>query len=164
MEKNVSDGLLARIERLEKDGRHWKAGVLCLAALLAAAVLIGATDNPQEATLKKLTIVNSSGDSVVVLGSDGHGKAIMTFRDPEGKLFMELGTQLGPHLWMQGADGQSSVQVGVWKWEEADKEVPSLRFSDTKGEERVKLGYDLDFKAGLEICCKAGRIVALSGD
>jgi len=164
MNGSPSDDLFRRLEKLEREGRRWKAGALGLAALLAAAVLVGATDNPQEATLKKLTIVNSSGDSVVVLGSDGHGKAIMTFRDPEGKLFMELGTQLGPHLWMQGADGQSSVQVGVWRWEEADKEVPSLRFADTKGEERVKLGYDLDFKAGLEICCKAGRIVSLSGD
>ena len=164
MEASGNDILLGRVERLERESRRWRAGALAVAAMLAVAVLSGASAGPKEAKLKKLTIVDEAGVAVASFGVDSYGKPRIAFTDAEGKLMLEMGTHLGSHVWFQGSDGESCVQMGVWRWEDAAKEVPSLRFSDNKGMERIKLGYDLKYKPALEICCKSSRVVSLSGD
>lgn len=156
--------LLRRVECLERDSRRWRAGALAVTILLAGIVLMGAGGGGKEAKLRKLTIVNEAGVAVASLGVDSYGKPRLAFTDEKQKLLLELGTNLGSHAWFQGSDGESCVQLGVWRWADASKEVPSMRFSDNKGMEKIKIGYDLNYRPSLEICCKGGRVVSLSGD
>ena len=159
-----NERLLCRVERLERESRRWRAGAMAVSVLLAGLVFMGANGGAKEAKLKKLTIVNEAGVAVATLGVDSYGKPRLAFTDEQQKLLLELGTNLGSHAWFQGSDGESCVQLGVWRWADAAKEVPSMRFSDNKGMEKIKIGYDLDYRPSLEICCKAGRVVSLSGD
>jgi len=156
--------LLRRVESLERESRRWRAGALAVSMLLIGLVFMGAGGGAKEAKLKKLTIVNEAGMEVATLGVDSYGKPRLAFYDEQQKLLLELGTNLGSHAWFQGSDGESCVQLGVWRWADAAKEVPSMRFSDNKGMEKIKIGYDLNYRPALEICCKAGRVVTLSGD
>ena len=164
MTMSENERLLGRVERLERESRRWRAGAMAVSILLAGTVLMGAGVGAKEAKLRKLTIVNEAGVSVATLGVDSYGKPRLAFTDDQQKLLLELGTNLGSHAWFQGSDGESCVQLGVWRWADAAKEVPSMRFSDNKGMEKIKIGYDLNYRPSLEICCKAGRVVSLSGD
>ena len=160
-----SEKLLCRVEKLERESRRWRAGALAVSVLFLGLVFMGATGGgAKEAKLKKLTIVNEAGASVATLGVDSYGKPRLAFTDDQQKLLLELGTNLGSHAWFQGSDGESCVQLGVWRWADAAKEVPSIRLSDNKGMEKIKIGYDLNYRPALEICCKGGRVVSLSGD
>lgn len=159
-----NEKLVRRIEKLEREAGRWRTGALAVSVLLLGLVFMGAGGGGKEAKLKKLTIVNEAGASVATLGVDSYGKPRLAFTDEKQKLLLELGTNLGSHAWFQGSDGESCVQLGVWRWEDAAKEVPSIRLSDNKGMEKIKLGYDLNYRPALEICCKGGRVVSLSGD
>jgi len=163
---NMADNerLLRRVEKLERESRIWRTGAMAVSVLVAGFVFLGAAGGGKEAKLSKLTIVNAAGASVATLGVDSYGKPRLAFTDEQQKLLLELGTNLGSHAWFQGSDGESCVQLGVWRWADAAKEVPSLRLSDNKGIEKIKIGYDLNYRPALEICCKAGRVVSLSGD
>lgn len=153
----------SRLERLERSARRWRFGALGMALLFAGMALMGAAKT-REAKLNKLTIVNEYGKTVAELGTDAYGKPRLAYFDPDGKILLDMGTQLGAHLWFRGSDGQSCVQLGVWRWEDQNREIPSLRFCNGKGAESIKLGYDLKYTPALEICCKGGRVVSLSGD
>lgn len=76
-----------RVARLESSARRWRAASIGMAFGGIILILIGAappSNQPQELSVKGLTVVNDDGDAVIVLASF-NGKGQMHVAEPKAR-------------------------------------------------------------------------------
>ncbi|HEY6571893.1 MAG TPA: hypothetical protein VI198_01140, partial [Candidatus Eisenbacteria bacterium] len=96
---SAPQGLLERVEALERENRRWKRTALVVASALAAAAVVGMSSPPTKTLdLELLRIVDSRGKARAILGMGEEGPAL-SLLDEKGRLRANLGIEKeGPSL------------------------------------------------------------------
>ena len=87
----MSNELAARVEALEGEAKKLHRWVLVLGAALVGCVAVGVSQ-PQELTLRKLTIVDGEGRPRITAGATSSGTASLNHYDSDEKLRMSATT------------------------------------------------------------------------
>lgn len=125
-ETGIAGGVDRRLERLEREGRWWRALAVGSLALVALAFLMGASGANKaadEVRAKRFIVVDSDGESRGVLHMSDYGSLRLDLYDPDEVLRASL------YLGKQGS--------------------PALNMFDEKGNMRASLGVRSDGKASL---------------
>ncbi len=145
-----------RLNRLERELRHWRVGGLVCLALAIVTVACAMDDPPpKELRAETLKIVERGGKERLVLTAV-KGIPDMTFLDPDGKgrLTLDIADDHQPVLRVSDADekGQGSVVIGL------ENGSPNLQFYDRRGHKRVTLGVPTDTGALIRIYNDEGKL------
>ena len=98
------------VRRLRRMARVQTAGL----GVLLAGLILGATSQPEELTLRQLYIVDAEGKKRIDIGTDSSGGATLTFRDRDGKMRMAVGAGSdGPTLALYDPDGTVRIVVAT---------------------------------------------------
>ena len=87
----MGNELAARVEALEGEAKKLHRWVLVLGAALVGCVAVGVSQ-PQELTLRKLTIVDGEGRPRIIAGATSSGTASLNYYDSDEKLRMSAAT------------------------------------------------------------------------
>lgn len=141
-------GLVSRLEALERQNRHLKAGGFAIAAAIVAAVFIGAAE---QASTQPITIKDASGHRVRIdatgvtvydsssrrafVGLDDKGRPSLDLRDKDGTLRQSvyLSTDGYPDLIQADEKGNDRL----WFYLSKPGNNPNFKLLDTKGTERA---------------------------
>ena len=105
-----------RIQRLERDMRRIREGMLVLAIALIATFAWSVTQaTSDELTLRRLAIVDDDGKERIVAATRPEGDAGISYYDTEGKLRISAGTKPEGDANVQHFDphGRQRVNVGT---------------------------------------------------
>ncbi len=125
----IPNNLIERVEALERENRRWKRTALVVAAVLAAAAMVGMSSPPTKTLdLELLRIVDSHGKARAILGMGDEGPAL-SLLDEKGRLRANLGIERdGPSLDLLDTAESPRAQLTV-----DGKQDPHLDFTDAKG-------------------------------
>jgi hypothetical protein len=121
-----------RIQRLERDMRRLREGMLVLAIALIASFAWSVTrGTPDELTLRRLAIVDDDGDERIVAVARPEGEVGLSHYDAEGKMRIRTETNSGGDANVQhfDPDGRQRISVGTGPAGEA---TPEHRETDEK--------------------------------
>ena len=105
-----------RIQRLERDMRRLREGMLVLAIALIATFAWSVTQaTPGELTLRRLAIVDDDGKERIVAATRPEGDADLSHYDANGKLRISAGThpEGGANVQHFAPDGTQRINVGT---------------------------------------------------
>jgi hypothetical protein len=131
-----------RIERLERDMRRLREGMLVLAiALIATFAWSVVQATPGELTLRRLAIVDDDGKERIVAATRPEGDADLSYYDTNGKLRISAGTHPEGDANVQhfDPDGRQRINLGTGPAGEAvlddddrdqKERIGALRFPD----------------------------------
>ncbi|HWP59646.1 MAG TPA: hypothetical protein VNL14_17265 [Candidatus Acidoferrales bacterium] len=173
------EGLLQRIERLERSNRTIKALATMVFLAMTGALLMGqARRASQEVRAQKFTLVDAQGlaravllttpkgevllslndkvktrEARLVLGTGSDGLPFVTLRDKDEKLRVMLGFQGGtPHAALYSADGKERAWLSVEK-----DGSPLIGLRDREGRARSLLTVGSDDTPRLALAGKEGK-------
>jgi hypothetical protein len=115
MDQPTTHDLARRLERLERENRHWKALTLVAIAAVASVVLMGQARSPRQIDVESLRVFDPQGALVVSLGhsfitnDDGSRSTVggvLTIYSPGGRGQVNLHFLDGPSLDL--ADGRGN--------------------------------------------------------
>ena len=109
---NDSDERIARLEHQTTRLRRW---VLALGLALATAMVLGATTDPKELVLRKLSIVDTEGTARIVASASLDGSAGFVHFDRDGNRRIAAITEGGgsAHSFHYDRKGTPRVQIGT---------------------------------------------------
>lgn len=119
-----------RIQRLERDMRRLREGMLVLAIALIASFAWSVTrGTPDELTLRRLAILDDDGAERIVAAAGPEGVAGLTHYDAEGKMRIHTGTNAKGDANVQhfDSDGRQRISVGTGP---AGESAPERRDTD----------------------------------
>ncbi len=126
----VTDDILRRLERLERDNRRWKRGALALAAGLLGALVVGFAgprDVEDVVEAKRFVLRGDDGKEYATLALDQQGNPNLLLRREKASAILTLS---GPALHMRGDDGKSSAWIGFDPRGAARMELASEKLRD----------------------------------
>jgi hypothetical protein len=134
--------VMQRLDRLEREGRWWKAVASALCGLLGLLLLAGATGERgarifDEVRAEQFVLVDAKGTPRAGLRVGADGSTALALADPEGK----------------PVAGLSVLPDGS----------PRLRFYDKEGKARGGLGVQHDGAVGLALADKDGTLHLWTG-
>ena len=121
-----------RIQRLERDMRRLREGMLVLAIALIASFTWSVTrGTPDELTLRRLAIVDDDGEERIVAAAQPEGEVGLSHYDAEGKMRIRTGTNSEGDANVQhfDPDGRQRISVGTGP---AGETTPERRETDEK--------------------------------
>jgi len=121
-----------QVLRLEREVRSLKRWVLALSVIFAATLTIAATEEPQELTLRKLTLVDREGSMRIQTS----GGSVWEFWDAEGDLRSLMGTPLdAASLSLYDRNGNARISIVA-----DDQGSAGIRQLGPKGRTRIQEG------------------------
>jgi hypothetical protein len=105
-----------RIQRLERDMRRLREGMLVLAIALIATFAWSVTQaTPDELTLRRLAIVDADGMERIVAATSPEGGADLSHYDTDGKMRISAGTNPEGDANVQhlDPDGRQRINLGT---------------------------------------------------
>lgn len=134
-----------RLERLERDNRRLRVGIVGLCCL-GALGLFGAQDAPTSTLqVEKLVVAGKDGAPQAVLGATPHGPRFTFFDGQQKKRIGISALTDGPVVSLYDAQGVPRMGMMV------SPTGSSLALSDATNKVDLELGEDLDRGAYLEI-------------
>lgn len=116
-----------RIQRLERDMRRLREGMLVLAIAMIATIAWSVTrETPDELTLRRLAIVDGDGKERIVAATSPEGDTLLSHYDIDGKMRISAGTNSDGDANVQHFDpnGRQRINVGTGRGREAVLEIP----------------------------------------
>ena len=132
-----------RIERIEKQNRRLKGCLVLVAVLLLALALMGAKSGPHDGQFRNivaqgLSIVDSAGHELVVLGSSGEAIGLKV-NNKAGQRVVGLGVSAdGGGSGILVADSQGNPRIGLG----IDEGLPSMAMVNEHGKKIIAIGGD----------------------
>jgi hypothetical protein len=144
-----------RLDRMERELRHWRIGGIVTLALAVVAVATAMADPPaKELRVETLRIVQQDGKERIVLTAVP-GVPDMTFLDPHGhtRLTLDIADDSKPVLVVsESGTAKGRLTLGI------ENGSPMLQLYDREGTKRVILGVPRDVGALLRTFDANGRI------
>lgn len=126
-------GLATRLERLERENRWLKLGVVVVLLGIAAAVLMGqAMREPKVVTAEQFVLRDSAGEARAVLTMSGDGPGLTLFGEDGDHAKLRI-SPAGPELTMYDQGGHMRANLGV------QPEGPSLTMWSSGMENRSQI-------------------------
>jgi hypothetical protein len=137
------EGLLRRIEQLERANLKMRVTVLALSFGVGALILMGqARTASQEIRAQKFTLVDAQGNSRAVLLSTPKGDVLLSFNDKtkshEARLVLGAGAEGLPFIALRDRDDKLRVMVGL------QSGTPRASFYSSDGRERAWVSVEKD--------------------
>jgi len=165
------EGVLRRLDRVERQNRRLKVGVTSLAVLVCAGVLMAvAAPAPKTVVAEKFIVRDAENNSWAELANYGKDGTALILRDKTGARALILGVTPGGESELQlrekdrGRVSLSLVPGGAAGIEIKDvarenrltlgyrpRKGSAVEMRDTKGNQRVTLGCWDDGTAGLQV-------------
>ncbi len=173
MEPNTT--LEARVRRLERNQRRWRAGAIALAMLMGAGVLLGlAQPRARVLTTTRLELVDSEGRLRGVLTTAEDGSPGLMMLDDAGATRLTLAAQAGGPVGLlahgvDGAVGLSATLEGEGRGvvSAAGVRAQRLALHDGEDRDRIQMGMLEQDEPGIVIGDEAGtprvRLFAIEG-
>ncbi|MBW2716903.1 MAG: hypothetical protein JRD03_12535 [Deltaproteobacteria bacterium] len=133
-----------RIQRLERDMRRLREGMLVLAIALIASFAWSVTrGTPDELTLRRLAIVDDDGKERIVAAARPEGEVGLSHYDAEGKVRIRTGTNSEGDASVQhfDPDGRQRISVGTGPAGETPAERRETDVKNRIGELTFPDGY-----------------------
>ena len=142
------EGLLQRIEQLERANRRMRGTVVTLSLGVAALILMGQTKTAsqssatQEVRAQKFSLVDAQGNSRAVLLSTPKGDVLLSFNDKtkssEARLVLGAGAEGLPFIALRDKDDKLRVMIGL------QTGTPRATFHASDGRERAWVSVEKD--------------------
>lgn len=140
-----------RLTRLEQNVRSLKRCVFALGAAFVAAVSLAAAEDPQELTLRKLTLVDRDGNMRI----QSSGGSVWEFWDAEGNLRSLMGVPTGA-VAISLFDAKGNERIAMVARDQGSAEI---RQRGPKGKTRIHQVTGRDGDASIALTDEGGKEV-----
>ncbi len=133
-------GVLERLEKLEKQTRRMKRAIILLVIFMSCLVLTSAAVHKgRSVEARQIALIDEAGNTRAVLGMRSAGPGLTLF-DTNGHQVQALLTVLktGPILGLYDTDGTTRVLLGV------TPKGATLAFNDSQGKLRAEMGFSAE--------------------
>jgi hypothetical protein len=150
------DEMRGRLERLERQLRHWRLGgllALCVAMVAVAGAMAQAPE--RELSVETLRVVQRDGKERLILTAKP-GVPDMSFLDPMGRsrLTLDIAGDEKPVLSIsESGQEEGRLTIGI------ENGSPMLRLYDKAGKLRVMLGIPNELGSLIRLLDKDGNVV-----
>ena len=143
--------LETQVQRLQRTVKVLAVGLI---ALLGAFAIGAAQEQPQELTLRKLTIVDAEGKARIVAAAYPDGSAAIHHSDGDGKMRIGEGTTLDGQSSTEhyGRDGKTRIHAMTRPNGKA-----SIQHLDRDGKQRIMAGTAADGSAVIAVVDRTGN-------